>query len=88
MAGMWELPALAPEAVNGEPPLLRVRHSITDTDYRVTVHATSGASQKAERDVRWFTPAQYERLALTGLTRKILRKIAAESNQGAGESNL
>jgi len=76
MAGMWELPSLAPEAVNGHAPLLRVRHSITDTDYRVTVYAIPEESRGIEREDRWFTPKQYERLALTGLARKILSKVA------------
>ncbi len=83
MAGMWELPELAPEAVSGDTPLLQVRHSITDTDYRVGVYAISQAGKAA----RWFTPKQRDRLALTGLARKILRRVAAESNNSGGESN-
>lgn len=86
MAGMWELPAIAAEAVNGDTPLLRVRHAITDTDYRVTVYATS-VPGKVTTEARWFTRKQCERLALTGLARKILRKTAAESKQSARESN-
>ena len=86
MAGMWELPALAPEAVNGAAPLLRVRHSITDTDYRVAVYEIPGIG-KADKGTRWFTAKQYERLALTGLANKILRKVTTESNKGAQESN-
>ena len=76
MAGMWELPSLAPEAINGNAPLVRVRHSITDTDYRVTVYAIPEESRGSGREERWFTPKQYERLALTGLARKILSKVA------------
>jgi A/G-specific adenine glycosylase len=76
MADMWELPSLAPEAINGNAPLVRVRHSITDTDYRVTVYAISEQSRGIGREARWFTPKQYERLALTGLARKILSKVA------------
>lgn len=87
MADMWELPALAPETLNRAALLLRVRHSITDTDYRVAVYAISEVG-KVGKEARWFTPRQYERLALTGLARKILRKVAGESNQNAGESNL
>lgn len=87
MAGMWELPPLAPEAINGDAPLLRVRHAITDTDYRVAVYAISEIGRTPGKGVRWFTSKQYECLALTGLTRKILRKVALESNKNAGESN-
>lgn len=85
MAGMWELPELSPEALNGDVPLLRVRHSITDTDYRVSVfsiplHRVKGVSAK------WFSARQYERLGLTGLTRKILRKLGDESKRVSTES--
>lgn len=75
MAGMWELPALAPEAANGDHPLLRVRHSITDTDYRVSVFSVAADRMQGLTDARWFTARQYERLPLTGLARKVLRKL-------------
>jgi A/G-specific adenine glycosylase len=82
MAGMWELPELAPGLVNGDAPLLRVRHSITDTDYRVSVFATAeGLFGGTRGEARWFTWKQCERLALTGQARKILRKIANESTK-------
>lgn len=70
MAGMWELPetAHAPSTV----PLLTVRHSITDTDYLVHVYARKA---RRIRGGRWFDNADLNRLALTGLTRKVLRKI-------------
>jgi A/G-specific adenine glycosylase len=76
MAGMWELPALDPSKLNGDAPLLQLRHSITDTDYRVTVFAI--APEEAEEVAlpgRWVTPRQWERLPLTGLARKILRRL-------------
>jgi A/G-specific adenine glycosylase len=88
MAGMWELPALLLEHRNGEQPLLRVRHSITDTDYQVSVFAASDEElQQAASFGRWFTPQQHEQLPLTGLTRKILRRLAPESQTDVGESN-
>ena len=68
MAGMWELPTLP--APSGEP-LLMLRHSITTTDYLVFVHA--GAKTKGGR---WITLDEVESLPLTGLTRKVLRKLA------------
>jgi A/G-specific adenine glycosylase len=76
MAGMWELPTLDPSLVNGDRPLLRVRHSITDTDYDVAVFAID-PDQLAypARDARWATPRQSNQLPLTGLTRKILRQL-------------
>ncbi|HET8888892.1 MAG TPA: A/G-specific adenine glycosylase [Candidatus Angelobacter sp.] len=73
MPGMWELPEIGP--VNGnETPLLTLRHSITTTDYSVLVFPTRSASTKAGR---WVPVHSAERLPLTGLTRKILRKLSA-----------
>jgi A/G-specific adenine glycosylase len=39
MPAMFELPALPTEAVEGREPVLRVRHSITNTNYYVQVFA-------------------------------------------------
>ena len=76
MAGMWELPTLDSIHVNGDRPLLRVRHSITDTDYRVAVFTvTPDLLLRAAKEARWLTRRQCERLPLTGLTRKILRQL-------------
>jgi A/G-specific adenine glycosylase len=41
MPGMYELPALPMEAVEGREPVLRVRHAITNTNYYVQVFAPS-----------------------------------------------
>ena len=87
MAGMWELPELATDAMNGDTPLLRVRHAITDTDYRVSVFVVEERKCSVARDrSRWFTPKQCERLALTGLARKVLKKLAAESKKAVAVS--
>lgn len=76
MAGMWELPSLGPEQVNGDAPLLRVRHSITDTDYRISVYSLAPEQlQEFATDGKWFTLRRWEQLPLTGLTRKIFRRI-------------
>jgi A/G-specific adenine glycosylase len=70
MPGMWELPELA--GTNGATsPSFTLRHSITVTDYTVRVWrnvAPSGAGGK------WISLARLNRVALTGLARKILRK--------------
>jgi A/G-specific adenine glycosylase len=81
MAGMWELPALDPKGVNGDTPMLRLRHSITDTDYRVSVFATAENECRQFARAKWFTGKQRERAALTGLARKILRRMAASEGQ-------
>ncbi len=75
MAGMWELPELAADAE--AEPLAKFRHSITDTDYEVWVTpASSALEQQFNGRTRWFTPEQWQKVALTGLARKILRKLA------------
>jgi len=72
MPGMWELPEIGPEKRNATP-LLTLRHSITTTDYSVLVFATKTATTAG----RWVPMGAVERLPLTGLTRKILRKLSA-----------
>jgi A/G-specific adenine glycosylase len=81
MAGMWELPTAH---VNGEPPLLTLKHAITNTDYTVCVYAAeyqvetklhvSTEQSRAASDWRWFRPCDISELPLTGLARKILRR--------------
>ncbi len=88
MAGMWELPAIPAGLRNGSAPMLQLRHSITDTDYDVTVIAVAPESAlSSEGDARWFAPRQWERLPLTGLTRKVLRRVQDESAGSSKESN-
>jgi len=69
MAGMWELPRV--EALDPGGVLFRVRHSITTTDYAVTV------VQRSAEDVQqggWVRISRVNELPLTGLAKKILRK--------------
>ncbi len=76
MAGMWELPSLPLEELKGDAQLATFRHSITDTDYQVCVAALPPKRlRKNAQDGRWFGSGQWQRLALTGLTRKILHKL-------------
>jgi A/G-specific adenine glycosylase len=67
MPGMWELPEIAHP--NGDPPLLTLKHSITNTDYVVRV--ASGPAPKSPRG-RWVRRKRLSALPLTGLARKIL----------------
>jgi A/G-specific adenine glycosylase len=74
MAGMWELPEMS--AGSSEQPLAKLRHSITDTDYEVAIHRASEALiQSLNGNARWCSRSQWQKLALTGLTRKVLRKL-------------
>ena len=68
MPGMWELPTYSSKQ-QSTLPLMKLKHSITITDYSVLVFAgKSGAGQ-------WVPLRNTGRVALTGLTRKILGKL-------------
>jgi A/G-specific adenine glycosylase len=70
MAGMWELAEISrPE--NHHAPIFSVRHSITVTDY--TVHVWRESAPETAAGV-WVTIDKLPQIALTGLTRKILKK--------------
>jgi hypothetical protein len=73
MAGMWELP-LADEPVTRRQPIAHLRHSITTTDYKIVVYPGTGGSTDAE----WIPIRKAERMALTGLAKKILRECCEE----------
>jgi len=68
MAEMWELPSL--EEANGSAIVHRARHSITDSDYRVTV-INLDASEACGG--KWIRRSKLHKTPVTGLTRKILR---------------
>ncbi len=74
MAGMWELPELDREPEEAET-LLRVRHSITVTNYLVSVVRCAPHRKPSDRE-RWCAPEELPTLPLTGLARKVLRKLA------------
>ncbi|HVZ18645.1 MAG TPA: A/G-specific adenine glycosylase, partial [Terriglobales bacterium] len=67
MAGMWELPLL--EGHVQESPAARFKHSILDTNYDVAVHELDGTVGNGH----WISHSRLRSLALTGLTRKVLR---------------
>jgi A/G-specific adenine glycosylase len=70
MAGMWELPSVD-SPVRSTEVLFRVRHSITVTDYVVSVVAQSDPPRVKGT---WVKYARVNKLPLTGLAKKILRK--------------
>jgi A/G-specific adenine glycosylase len=87
MAGMWELPQ-ANDSTTAEKALAKFRHSITETDYEISVVPASPALVRSlDGYARWFTCKQWQKLALTGLTRKVLRKLVIESAGLGTESN-
>jgi A/G-specific adenine glycosylase len=70
---MWELPQAAAGS-KGEP-LLHLRHSITNTDYKVLVFAEK---ESALNWAKWVSIRKAAKLPLTGLARKILNRIGAQ----------
>jgi A/G-specific adenine glycosylase len=91
MAGMWELPVYNPsatpsttrsanpsaEAKAGERPEFTVRHAITVTNHVVDVYVRSGVVRGLEGE--WVTVSALSERALTGLTRKVLRRVGCMS---------
>jgi A/G-specific adenine glycosylase len=67
MAGMWELPQTSMKHTGS--PAMQLKHSITSTDYAVRVW--KGPRPKGTTPIQL---SRMEGLALTGLTRKILRR--------------
>jgi len=70
MPSMWELPER--RSASGGIPRFTLRHSITVTDYTVRVWPKAVPPGV---DGKWFPLDRLDRIALTGLTRKILRKV-------------
>ena len=70
MPGMWELPEISGDGVQGRPSLT-LRHSITVTNY--IVHVVTCPAQN-ESVGQWMEKKRLPQLPLTGLTRKILRQ--------------
>ena len=70
MPGMWELPR-ADGVRTSEKPLFTLRHAITVTDYVVSVVAQDDS---AARPGAWVRISRLNRIPLTGLAKKILRR--------------
>lgn len=78
MPGMWELPSLLDSDVPAEDLRMTLRHSIMQVNYYVRIRTAS------EREVdsitakggkrRWVPVRQAASMALTGLTRKVLKR--------------
>jgi A/G-specific adenine glycosylase len=91
MAGMMELPGLPLDATEGREPALRLRHSITNTNYYVQVFTESAASEgemepvlehslleqipAAKADLEWVPTSKLAQQPLTGLARKTLQRL-------------
>lgn len=81
MPGFWELPAIDASHAQEEKKALTVRHSITDTNYYVSIYELDAKQQrnlpKGKATRKWFPVHELNTLPLTGLTRKVLRRLRA-----------
>ena len=69
MPGLWELPEhTAPE----QTPLVRVKHSIMNTDYEVRAFA---AESSLTTGTKWISFVRLNSIPLTGMSRKVLRRL-------------
>ena len=90
MPGMLELPWLPLDAVEGLEPLLKLRHSITNTNYYVAVYGEDGQGRGALRKaipvsqeaLEWHGLQRLAAVPLTGLARKVLMRVDLHSVAG------
>ncbi|MGC1782319.1 MAG: A/G-specific adenine glycosylase [Acidobacteriaceae bacterium] len=87
MPGMWELPMLSSHqrsAIQGSEPVLRIRHSITNTNYYVAVFSVEAdgveglwPQRNPQRLIQqdWIPDRKLGEVPLTGLARKILMRL-------------
>ncbi len=78
MAGMWELPHLEATAFDENRLLFSLRHSITTTNYQVSIlrfapEEEQGLPEHATR--MWMKAEALPSLPLTGLARKALKRL-------------
>jgi hypothetical protein len=78
MPGLWELPVLRESAVPEKDLRMTVRHAIMQVNYYVrirTVFEDDVDAMTVPGDVRrWVPLSEAARMALTGLTRKVLSR--------------
>lgn len=78
MPGMWELPSLRDAAVPEAQLRLTVRHAIMQVNYRVRIRALLEEEIESLTIAggvrRWVALEQAAKMALTGLTRKVLKR--------------
>jgi len=85
MPGMWELPEVAMQENDQERVEITLRHAITVTNYRVQVLGFSEQEAKRrcagrEYPRKWANSSELSSLPLTGLARKILRRLQIMPN--------
>ncbi len=94
MPGMFELPPLPEDAVEGREPALRVRHGITNTNYYVRVFQPETREDETlrmavptkTRVLHWVPVKRLADKPLTGLARKILMRMKVMKPKALAES--
>ncbi len=83
MPGMYELPSLPEDVLEGREPVLRLRHAITNTNYYVRIFSARGLADTSLRDavpanrrtLSWVRTSTLDTVPLTGLARKVLQRL-------------
>jgi A/G-specific adenine glycosylase len=86
MPGMWELPEVEMREDDHDRVELTLRHAITVTNYRVhvlrfTEHEATLRWPKQKTPQQWTESSELGTLPLTGLTRKVLRRLQIISKE-------
>jgi A/G-specific adenine glycosylase len=86
MPGMWELPEIEMREDDRDRLELTLRHSITVTNYRVhvlrfTEHEATLRWPAPKTPQQWTKSSELTTLPLTGLTRKVLRRLQIISKE-------
>jgi A/G-specific adenine glycosylase len=78
MAGMWELPHLGGDKADPERLLFTLRHSITITNYQVSILGFAANEEHLlpkHKTRKWVQTDSLPTLPLTGLARKALKRL-------------
>ena len=82
MPAMWELPQMEKPAKRKPPPIMTMNHAITNTIYRVSIHAVpaSALAEKPAKKPVWVQFDKLNTLPLTGLCRKVMLILISRRN--------
>jgi A/G-specific adenine glycosylase len=87
MPGLWELPSLRNPIVPETDVRMKLRHAIMQVNYRVTIREVAEEQVAAETFPaairRWMPLSGLDSLPMTGLARKVLRRIRPPGSSDA-----
>ena len=85
MPGMWELPKISEQDLDSQGAEVSLRHAIMQTNYIVHVHAIDAEAlpkyRAAADEDQWVNLDLLPSLPLTGLARKVLRRVGLLANK-------